>query len=351
MKKYSVFDGHNDTLTKMYFNDYSLDSYVTGNDLHINRTNAALGNFIGGFYAIFPPPLPSTWNPKDIQITTNGFKLTSAPSLNKAYAGEVTDAVLDNLYKISELTDSKLRVIKTYSELLKCKKNGFTGAFIHFEGAETLNTDLSNLEYYYNKGLRSIGIVWSRRNDFASGVPFLYPSTGDIGNGITDAGRELVKRCNDMGIIVDLAHINVKGFFDVAKISTKPLVVSHTGVHKLANLSRNLTDEQIKTVKDTDGIVGIYFAGEMLNNTGILRGDHKIDLIIRHIDYIAQNFGIDNIALGSDFDGCKLTSDLKNCSEIQKIFTELQKLGYNDLELEKIAYRNWFRVIKRTLLY
>jgi membrane dipeptidase len=334
----------------MHFNGYTLDSYVDGNDLHINHINAMKGAFCGGLYAIFPPPLPGSWNPENVKTTENGFKLDPAPYLDKAYAKEVTDLIIENVYKISEISNEKFCVVKSYNELIQCKKNGQSAAIIHFEGAEAINTDLSNLEYYYSKGLRSLGLVWSRENDFANGVPFLFPSTGNIGDGLTNAGKKLVKACNDMGIILDLAHLNLKGFYDVAEISTKPLVVSHTGAHKLSNLSRNLIDEQIQTVKKSEGLVGIYFAGEMLSNSKTLGGEHKLNLIVKHIDYIAENFGIDYVALGSDFDGCTLPADLKDCSEVQKIFTELQKLGYKSSELEKIAFKNWFRVIKDTFL-
>ena len=350
MMKYSVFDGHNDTLTKMHFNQYDLESYVNGNDkLNIDLPKTVKGNFIGGFYAIFVPPLSGTWDPKSIQMTESGYYLDAAPYMDKDYSVKLTDTILENLYKITELPGSNLSVIKTHSDFIECKKNGKVAVIVHFEGAEAINRDLSNLEFYYSKGLRSIGLVWSRSNDFANGVPFCYPSTGDIGEGLTDLGKKLVKKCDKMGIIVDLAHINEKGFFDVTEIYEKPLIVSHTGANELCRISRNLTDRQLQAVEDSNGVVGIYFAGEMLSKTAKLRKPQKLELIVQHIDYIADKFGIEHVVLGSDFDGCILPEDLKDCSEVQKIFIELKKLGYTHSDLEKIAYKNWFRVIKNSI--
>jgi membrane dipeptidase len=349
--EYPIFDGHNDTLTKMYFNKCSLESFVIGNEkLHIDLPKAAKGNFIGGIYAIFVPPLDGTWDSENIIMTENGYNLDIAPPIDNKYAEELTEIILCNLNSLTKLSDKKLYIVRKHSDLAECIKQRKMAVVVHLEGAEAVREDLSNLENYYNRGLRSIGLVWSRKNNFASGVPFCYPSTSDIGEGLTIAGKKLVKKCNELGIIVDLAHINEKGFFDTAALTNRPLVVSHSGANKLCNLSRNLTDDQIKTVKDSNGVLGVYFAGEMLNNTGELRKPQKMDLIVQHIDYIAEKFGIEYVVLGSDFDGCTLPSDLKDCSEVQKIFIELQKRGYKSSDLEKIAFKNWFRVIKDTFL-
>ena len=101
-------------------------------------------------------------------------------------------------------------------------------AVLHLEGAEPIQPDLKNFQYFYDKGMRSLGITWSRPNKFGQGVPFFYPSGPNIGPGLSEEGKELVKKCNQMGVMIDLAHLNENGFWDVANLSSDPLVSSHT---------------------------------------------------------------------------------------------------------------------------
>src|SRR5690606_31073650 len=121
-------------------------------------------------------------------------------------------------------------------------QNGAVAAIFHIEGAEAIDTDLATLDVLHAAGLRSLGIVWSRSNAFGHGVPFRFPATPDIGPGLTDAGKDLVKACNRLKILVDLSHLNEKGFRDVAAISDAPLVASHSNVHAICEHARNLTD-------------------------------------------------------------------------------------------------------------
>src|SRR5207248_7858657 len=138
-------------------------------------------------------------------------------------------------------------------------EGGTFAAILHFEGAEAIDADLNALEVFYQAGLRSIGIVWSRPNDFAQGVPFREGTSPDTGPGLTDAGRELVRACNRLGIMLDLSHLNEQGFWDVARLSEAPLVATHSNVHAITPSTRNLTDDQLKAIKDSEGIVGLNF--------------------------------------------------------------------------------------------
>jgi len=146
--------------------------------------------------------------------------------------------------------------------------------------------------------------VWSRPNAFGCGVPFHYPGTPDLGPGLTDAGRDLVRACNERGVMLDLAHLNERGFFDVAALSDAPLVVSHTAAHALAPMPRSLTDAQLDAIGDSGGLVGVVFDTVMTRSDGDLVFDTPLDVIAGHIEYIAERIGLDHIALGSDFDGC-----------------------------------------------
>src|SRR5204862_5975253 len=111
---------------------------------------------------------------------------------------------------------------------------GTIAAILHFEGAEPIDSQLNALEVFYRAGLRSLGLVWSRPNAFGEGVPFRFPSSPDTGPGLTAAGRELVRECNRLGILVDLSHLNERGFWDVADVTTAPLVATHSNAHALS---------------------------------------------------------------------------------------------------------------------
>ena len=121
------------------------------------------------------------------------------------------------------------------------------------EGCEAIDADLAALETFYAAGLRSLGPVWSRNNIFGHGVPFAYPMDPDTGPGLTEAGKRLVKACNRLGIMIDLSHITEKGFWDVAKLSDQPLVASHSNVHAITPVARNLTDRQLDAMRESQG--------------------------------------------------------------------------------------------------
>ena len=138
--------------------------------------------------------------------------------------------------------------------------DGPPAAVLHLEGAEAIDPGLEALELWYEAGLRSIGPVWSRSNAFAHGVPFISPCSPDIGPGLTEAGRALARRCAELGILIDVSHLNEAGFWDLARIELGPIVACHSAAHALCPTSRNLTDAQIDAVGASGGLVGIVFA-------------------------------------------------------------------------------------------
>jgi membrane dipeptidase len=216
------------------------------------------------------------------------------------------------------------------------------------EGAEPIAPDLSNLEDWYERGLRSIGLVWSRPNDFAEGVPFRFPSSPDTGPGLTDAGRELVRACNRLGILVDLSHLNEAGFWDVAGLSNAPLVATHSNAHALCAASRNLTDAQLDAIRDSHGVVGVNFAVSFLREDGTLVQDTPITEIVRHVDYFVEHMGIDHVAFGSDFDGAEVPQALGGAAGLPKLVDALRDAGYDDDAVAKITHGNWLRVLRET---
>ena len=219
---------------------------------------------------------------------------------------------------------------------------------MHIEGAEAIDADFNALEVLYAAGLRSIGPVWSRKNIFSDGVPMAFPSSPDTGTGLTDTGRELIKNCNSMGVMIDLSHITEKGFWDVAKLSTKPLVASHSNAHALCPSARNLTDKQLDAMRESKGLAGINYHVAFLREDGAHNADTSLDVLVRHAAYLVEKLGEDGVALGSDYDGCVVPKDLKDVAGLPKLIERFYAAGFGDKLIRKIASENWLNVLERT---
>ncbi len=235
-------------------------------------------------------------------------------------------------------------IVRRVEEILPGRVN----AIMHLEGAEPLAPDLSDLEAWYERGLRSVGIVWSRPNEFAEGVPFRFPGSPDTGPGLTRAGRDLVHACNLQGIMVDVSHLNEAGFWEVAQITQAPIVATHSNAHAICASTRNLTDRQLDAIGDSDGVVGVNFAAMFLREDGGLGTDIPLTEIVRHIDYIAARIGVDHVAFGSDFDGAETPDELGGIAGLPRLVELLRASGYSEGDLDKITHRNWLRVLDRT---
>ncbi|MCX7919160.1 MAG: dipeptidase [bacterium] len=352
-----VFDGHNDTLYHLFLPEKSKGRtfFVESSFGHIDYPRAKKGGLIGGFFGIYTPPPKSTLEPVtqfNAQMTESEYNAPLPPPLNYDYAHTFVHSVIDFAEQLEQLSAGKVKIVRRYSELQQWIENDILAFVLHIEGAEAINPDLSDLPEFYQRGVRSLGLVWSRPNAFGSGVPFRYPSSPDIGHGLTQAGKNLVAACNELGIILDLSHLNEQGFWDVAKLSKHPLVVSHTGVHAICPSSRNLTDEQIDAIADSGGVVGIMFQPAHLQFSGnkdpMPNDNVAITDIVKHIDYIKTRIGIEHVAFGSDFDGAQMPKELNDVSGLQKLIEALRQAEYADKDIEKIAYKNWFRVIQET---
>jgi membrane dipeptidase len=355
MKQYKIFDGHIDTLTALYDSEHRqvrsfIDSSAVG---HVDIPRARKGGMAGGFFAICTPP-PQSSQYKDpffgLDLTANGYTVKYPPPLESEYSENFVNCVIDFAFKLESRSANQFKLVQNYLELVGCIEDEILAGIIHIEGAEPIKTDLSNLPVYYDKGVRSIGLVWSRPNEFGFGVPYRYPSTPDIGSGLTRAGLKLVDACNELKIIIDLAHINDKGFWDVVARSKQPIVVSHTAVHTLCPASRNITDRQIDAIGDSGGVIGIWFEPTHIQYQSSGGGKPISDVtagqIAKHIEYIAERIGIDHVAIGSDFDGADMPSEISDVSCYPWLMEKLADFGYSTSELGKIAMGNWLRIIR-----
>lgn len=333
-----VFDGHNDALTS---DGHALivDGRPCG---HLDLPRMREGGVRGGIFSVFTPSQRERWTPLPRHDGVLEFELASEVSHSEAaaYAGAVAGRLLA-LERAGEV-----RLARRVTDLdVAYEDDGPPVAVLHLEGAEAIDPALEALDLWYAAGLRSLGPVWSRPNAFAHGVPFISPSSPDIGPGLTPAGHALVRRCAELGILVDVSHLNEAGFWDLANASLGPLVATHSAAHALCAASRNLTDAQLDALGASGGLVGIVFACPFLRPDFADDEDTPLELIATHAAYVARRIGVAHVALGSDFDGATIPAPLRDVAGIPRLLDALAQAGFSRLEIEAIAWENWRRVL------
>jgi membrane dipeptidase len=335
-----TFDGHNDALTR---DDH--DAIVAGRSGgHLDLPRMRLGGVRGGIFAIFTPSPDAQMEPVSREDGVLEFELASA--LDHREAAAHAGAVAGRLLALERA--GQMRVAREIADIDAAHgDDGPPVGVLHLEGAEAIDPALEALDFWYAAGLRSLGLVWSRPNAFACGVPFISPSSPDIGPGLSGAGGALVRRCAELGILVDLSHINEAGFWDVARLDVGPLVASHSAAHALCPTSRNLTDAQLDAIAASDGLVGIVFACPFLRSDFANDPDTPLELIVAHARYVSDRIGVAHVALGSDFDGATIPAALGDVAGMPKLLAAFAAAGFSDEEIAMIAWKNWRRTLAR----
>jgi membrane dipeptidase len=326
----AVFDGHNDALT---CDDHQL--LVTGRPGgHLDLPRMRAGGIRGGIFSVFVA------SPSE-----EGVHHERPGPVEHEMAAEKAARVAGRLLALER--GGALRVARSVGDLdAAVAGDGPPVAVLHLEGAEPIDPRLEALELWYAAGLRSLGPVWSRSNAFGHGVPFVSPSSPDTGPGLTAEGFQLVRRCAELGILVDVSHLDEAGFWDLAGLELGPIVASHSGVHALAAASRNLTDRQLDAIGATGGLVGIVFACSFLRADFADDPDTPLSLIAEHARYVADRIGVEHVALGSDYDGTTIPSGLRDAAGTPRLLEVLRTVGgFDERELSLIAWENWRRVL------
>jgi membrane dipeptidase len=335
----TVFDGHNDTLTRS-----DAGRFVSGRDGgHVDLPRARAGGLGGGIFACYTR---TPGAPKQLlaDASPDGYFIDVSQPIGEEIAAPHAARTLARLLRLER--GGHLRVVRAAGDLDAARAQGVLAAVAHLEGAEAIDPELETLPFWHAAGLRSLGPVHSRPNAFGHGVPFAYPSTGDHGPGLTPAGRALVGACADLGIAVDLSHLNEAGFWDVARLGLAPLIVSHTAAHALSPVSRNLTDAQLDAVGASGGLVGIVYAVPFIRADGADDPDTPLSAIAAHVRYVADRIGVAHVGLGSDFDGATIPDELGDVAGLPRLLDALRAAGFGEPELEAIAWGNWRRVLE-----
>lgn len=240
-----------------------------------------------------------------------------------------------------QLNSNIIRLATNYDEILENEHNGKINALLAIEEGAVLEGKIDKLQKFYDIGVRMMTLTWNHENEI--GYPHNRPEFSQ--KGLKEFGVEVVHKMNKLGMIIDVSHLSDAGFYDVANLSKRPFIATHSNSRYIQNHTRNLNDDMIKVLANKGGVTGINFCSAFL-------GDSKISTIkdmVRHIKHIRNVGGIDVVALGSDFDGIGCEVEIADVSEMGKLSVELEKEGFSIDEIEKIYYKNALRVIKDVL--
>ena len=320
-----IVDSHLDTLTKVIDEETWLPTTDIGEETSFESDIPKLKN--GGIQVPF------------LAAYTPGFYNNTARSLSH------TLAMINALYWTEEKNPNDLKVTSTTDEILNALGEGKIAAVPSIEGAYSLdgNNAIELLGQYHDLGIMTIGFTWNYSNDLGEGAHRVFgdqmktPSSG----GLTELGEEVALEMNRLGMMIDVSHMAESTFWDVLEVSEAPVIATHSGIDTLHHHVRNLTDEQLLALAENGGVLAIVFYPSFLTETG----NATISDVVDHIDYAVDLIGVDHVAIGSDFDGATLPSDLQDASEMEKLTDELMSRGYSTMDMKKILGLNTLRVM------
>jgi membrane dipeptidase len=250
-------------------------------------------------------------------------------------------SMVDVFHQQVEKYSMDIALARNYQDVLANQQVHKISALLTIEEGGALQGRLENLRNFYRLGVRLLTLTWNYPNEIG------YPNCEMKyrGQGLTQFGQQVVQEMNRLGMIIDVSHLSDQGFYDVARLSQKPFVASHSNARAVQSHGRNMTDDMIRMLGQKGGVMGLNFSGDFLGGTI----DSKIDDMVAHIKHSYQVGGLDVIALGTDFDGIESKLEIENMGEIHKLTTALSKNGFTSSAIEKIAYKNTLRVIQECL--
>ena len=335
----TVFDGHNDLLLRLWLQEEGdpVAEFLRGTQRgHLDLPRMRRGGFAGGLFAVFVPPARYVKQRKKAYVEEEHNPLA------------ITDAQIALLHTIAERSEGQAKVCRSVADIEQCIARGVLAMVLHIEGAEALDDECSQLDRWVDAGLRSIGPLWNLQNRFGTGVTGDFPGSPDSGAALTPLGLHLLRLCNQKKLLIDLSHMNEKSFWQVAEHSDAPLIATHSNVHTLCPQPRNLTDRQLTAIAESDGFVGVNFGNAFLRADGKRDGDTPLSDIVRHLDALLERLGEDRVGFGSDFDGISVPDALGDAAGLPRLVAALSSAGYSSGLIEKITWRNWLRVLKKT---
>ena len=362
-EKAIVADTHNDVLSSITMKGLNIENDLTG------MAHSDLARFKKGGV--------------DIQI----FSIFCDERFGKDTAFKYANIEIDSLYAIAKRNADKMEMVATYAQLEHAIKNHKLAAMTGVEGGHMIEDDINKLDSFFTRGVRYMTLTWNNSTSWASSAK--DEAAGTVPNakkGLNDFGKQIVKRMNQLGMMVDISHVGEQTFWDVINTTAKPVIASHSSVYAICPVPRNLKDDQIKAVAKNGGVIDINFFSGFIDSTyfkkrNVFFAKHKnefdslnalklpeyevsefmskkypdelnairppLSLLIDHIDYIVKLVGADYVGLGSDFDGIDSAPiGLEGVQDFPKITEALLKRNYSVKDINKILGGNFLRVFK-----
>ena len=305
-------------------------SLYENDQTHIDIKRLQAGHALAQCFAVWLPD-------EDFDIIDVG---SSFISTNQEEDLEYIDLAVNRLNKEIEQHSDVIAWAKNTTEIRQNDQEGKISAILTLEDARAVNNSLENIDRFYKQGFQMIGILWNQENCFG------FPNSANPKinqKGLKPFGIEAIQYMDELGIFVDVSHLNDGGITDVLKYSKKPVLATHSNARSIANHPRNLVDEHIEGIANSGGVVGLCISPRFLRGEG---NDSTIDDMIRHLDYILDIGGEDVLAIGTDFDGTTGNFEIGSPKEMPKLFERLEQQNWPQERIEKLASKNALRVFE-----
>jgi membrane dipeptidase len=248
--------------------------------------------------------------------------------------------LIDTYHAMTDQYQHSFQRVLKFDDIAQAVQQGKIGSMLTVEGGDVLEGELLNLRILYSLGVRAMTLTWNYRNEIADGV-LESRSKG----GLSSFGHDVINEMNRLGMLIDVSHLSENGFYSVLEASKKPVAATHSNAWALQPHPRNLTNDQIKSLANSGGVMGINFYPDFLSGQQASLND-----IIRHIEYIIDLAGIDVVVFGSDFDGIeRLPEGISGPQHFEKVINALFKRNYKEEDVRKVAYKNYLRLLKDIL--
>ncbi|MBQ1270991.1 MAG: dipeptidase [Clostridia bacterium] len=322
-----VIDFHCDTMGERIARSEGKVS-LRSNDCHISLEKMQKGEGLAQFFAIWIP----------LHDTAKALGVTMEPY---EYFNFVYGKYLEEMEKNKDIIAPAFCL----ADIERNRANGLMTSILSIEDSVPLDGKIERVQEFYDKGVRLMSLTWNYENSVA------YPTSEDpeiMKKGLKPFGLEVIAKMNELGMIIDVSHLNDAGIFDVFKHTKKPIVASHSNARALCNHRRNLTDEMLKLLGENGGLTGLNYCAPFMSEEAAKNNLTTCDDIVRHALYIKNKAGIDAVAFGSDFDGIGNALDFGDYSGMPKVIDALSK-HFTDDEIEKICWKNAYRVIGESM--
>ena len=323
-----IFDGHGDVWTDVTCKHVDKGEHDVFRKYHLNKFKK--GNVSGGIFVIWIDP------PYDNDPVARSKQIVESIKAEQAESQDIVNYVTK------------------FSDFEKGIREGKINVVTGMEGMAQIGEDVDMIDYFYNEvGVRHAMMTWNETNALATGWP------GDVNRGLTEVGKRACRRIQDLGMVMDVSHLNDKGFWDVIDLAQGPIIASHSNSRVVCPHMRNLTDDMLKAIASTGGLAGMNSMREFIAE------DHEhqnVERLADHVCHIADLIGTEHIGLGFDFDdyleegALTAFSDniespsgdgISNESEASNILEVLRKRGFSEKELDAIGYGNFYRIFEQ----